>query len=87
VCNDDLTSWHRSAFKVDELLTSSKLKTGLYMDTIEAKKNLDLLYKDRFNLENLNHLNAREQFKQDCKRRIRDIDTQIANIKQNLKGQ
>ncbi|MFA2866715.1 hypothetical protein [Acinetobacter pittii] len=56
------------------------------MDTIEAKKNLDLLYKDRFNLENLNHLNAREQFKQDCKRRIRDIDTQIANIKQNLKG-
>lgn len=31
------------------------------MDLIEAKKNLDLLYKDRFNLENLNHLNAREQ--------------------------
>ncbi|MCJ9255814.1 hypothetical protein [Acinetobacter baumannii] len=56
------------------------------MDTIEAKKNLDLFYKDRFNLENLNHLNVREQFKQDCKRRIRDIDTQIANIKQNLKG-
>lgn len=57
------------------------------MDMIEAKKNLDLLYKDRFNLENLNHLNAREQFKQDCKRRIKDIDTQIANIKQNLKGE
>ncbi|QHJ81583.1 MAG: hypothetical protein [Caudoviricetes sp.] len=56
------------------------------MDTIEAKKNLDLLYKDRFNLENLNHLNARDQFKQDCKRRIKDIDTQIAKIKQNLKN-
>ncbi|ELY5696852.1 hypothetical protein ACX0AN_000016 [Acinetobacter baumannii] len=56
------------------------------MDTIEAKKNLDLLYKDRFNLENLNHLNATHQFKEDCKRRIRDIDAQIANIKQNLKN-
>lgn len=59
---------------------------GVNMDTIEAKKNLDLLYKDRFNLENLNHLNATHQFKQDCKRRIRDIDVQIANIKQNLKN-
>ncbi len=57
------------------------------MDTNEAKKNLDLLYKDRFNLENLHHLNATHQFKQDCKRRIRDIDSQITNIKQNLKGQ
>ncbi|MEX5367786.1 hypothetical protein WCE00_12585 [Acinetobacter haemolyticus] len=56
------------------------------MDTIEAKKNLDLLYADRFKLENLNHLNASQQFKEHCWKRIRAIDNHISNIKQNLKG-
>lgn len=80
MCNDDLTSWHRSAFKVDELLTSSKLKTGLYMDTIEAKKNLEIYKRNLSRLENYNHLFSSHTFKTECQREVNTLRTRIENL-------
>lgn len=84
MCNDDLTSWHRSAFKVDELLTSSKLKTGLYMDTIEAKKNLNALCNEIEKLQNLSRslMSAKEMLDIDAK--IKRHKDQVKNIRSNL---
>ncbi len=58
---------------------------GDCMDLIEAKKNLESLHQDKEKLESLNHLNATHQFKEDCKRRVHDIDKQIGNIQHNIK--
>ena len=80
MCNDDLTSWHRSAFKVDELLTSFKLKTGLYMDTIEAKKNLEIYKRNLSRLENYNHLFSSHTFKTECQREVNTLRTRIENL-------
>lgn len=54
------------------------------MDKITARKNLEQLESDRVKLLSLNHLNSREEFKQACARRIREINKAINNIKLNL---
>ena len=55
------------------------------MDLVEAKKNLELLHQDKEELQSLNHLNATQQFKDYCARRIRDIDEDINSIKRDIK--
>ena len=55
------------------------------MDLIEAKKNLESLHQDKQKLESLNHLNATQQFKDYCARRIDDIEKDINNIKRDIK--
>ena len=55
------------------------------MDLIEAKKNLESLHQDKQELESLNHLNATQQFKDYCARRIDDIEKDINNIKRDIK--
>lgn len=55
------------------------------MDLIEAKKNLESLHQDKQKLESLNHLNATQQFKDYCARRIHDIEKDINSIKRDIK--
>lgn len=55
------------------------------MDLIEAKKNLESLHQDKEKLKSLNHLNAKQQFKNHCLRRIEDIDKDISEIQRNIK--
>lgn len=55
------------------------------MDLIEAKQNLEALHQDKQKLESLNHLNATQQFKDYCARRIHDIEKDINNIKRDIK--
>ena len=55
------------------------------MDLIEAKKNLEALHQDKQKLESLNHLNATQQFKDHCARRIQDIEKDINSIKRDIK--
>lgn len=55
------------------------------MDLIEAKKNLESLHQDKQKLESLNHLNATQQFKDYCTRRIDDIEKDINSIKRDIK--
>lgn len=55
------------------------------MDLIEAKKNLESLHQDKQKLESLNHLNATQQFKVYCARRIDDIEKDINSIKRDIK--
>lgn len=55
------------------------------MDLIEAKRNLESLHQDKEKLESLNHLNATQQFKEHCARRVNEIDKQINNIQHNIK--
>ena len=55
------------------------------MDLIEAKKNLESLHQDKEKLQGLNHLNAKQQFKDYCARRIDDIEKDINSIKRDIK--
>ena len=55
------------------------------MDLVEAKKNLESLHQDKQKLESLNHLNAKQQFKDYCARRIDDIEKDINSIKRDIK--
>lgn len=59
------------------LFTSSKLKTGLYMDTIEAKKNLEIYKSNLSKLQSYNHLFSSYSFQADCEREARLLKERI----------
>jgi hypothetical protein len=47
------------------------------MDTIEAKKNLELYKKNVSLLQNYNHLFSSHTFKNDCQREINNLNNRI----------
>ena len=57
------------------------------VDIVEAKKNLKKLEDDHYHLANLNHLNSRESFKQDCQKRMNEIRKNIEIIKWQLNAE
>lgn len=54
------------------------------MNKLEAQQNIQLLEQDRLNLLALNHLNSTYAFKDSCERRIKQINENLKNIKQNM---
>lgn len=54
------------------------------MDTIEAKRNLEVLEKNRSRLMNYNHLFSSYAFKEMCGAELRKVNKQIAGIEEQL---
>ena len=54
------------------------------MDIVEAKRNLELLEKNRSRLMNYNHLFSSHAFRQDRIGELRKIGKQIASIEKQL---
>lgn len=57
------------------------------MDTIEAKRNLEVLEKNRSRLMNYNHLYSSYAFKEMCGAELRKVNKQIAGIEEQLNAQ
>ena len=57
------------------------------MDTIEAKRNLEVLEKNRSRLMNYNHLFSSYAFKESCSAELRKISKQIHGIEEQLNAQ
>ena len=57
------------------------------MDIIEAKRNLELLEKNRSRLMNYNHLYSSYAFKESCGAELRKINKQIHCIEEQLNAQ
>lgn len=57
------------------------------MDTIEAKRNLEVLEKNRSRLMNYNHLFSSYAFKEMCQAELRKLNKQIAGIEEQLHAQ
>jgi len=54
------------------------------MDTVEAKRNLDVLEKNRSRLMNYNHLFSSYAFKEMCGAELRKVNKQIHGIEEQL---
>ena len=54
------------------------------MDIIEAKRNLEMLEKNRSRLMNYNHLFSSYAFKESCSAELRKISKQIHGIAEQL---
>ena len=54
------------------------------MDIIEAKRNLELLEKNRSRLMNYNHLFSSYAFRESCGAELRKINKQIHGIEEQL---
>nr|ELB0200816.1 hypothetical protein [Acinetobacter baumannii] len=50
------------------------------MDTIEAKKNLEIYKRNLSRLENYNHLFSSHTFKTECQREVNTLRTRIENL-------
>ncbi|MEK5787687.1 MULTISPECIES: hypothetical protein [Acinetobacter] len=57
------------------------------MDIVEAKRNLELLGKNRSRLMNYNHLFSSYAFKESCGAELRKINKQIHCIEEQLNAQ
>ena len=57
------------------------------MDIVEAKRNLELLEKNRFRLMNYNHLYSSYAFKEMCLVELRKVNKQIHGIEEQLNAQ
>ena len=57
------------------------------MDIVEAKRNLELLGKNRSRLMNYNHLFLSYAFKESCGAELRKINKQIHCIEEQLNAQ
>lgn len=57
------------------------------MDTIEAKRNLETLERNRSRLVNYNHLFSSYAFKESCSAEIRKINKQIYSIEEQLNAE
>ena len=57
------------------------------MDTVEAKRNLELLEKNRSRLMNYNHLFSSYAFRESCGAELRKISKQIHGIEEQLNAQ
>ncbi len=57
------------------------------MDKIEAAKNKKLLEEDRARLLSLNHLNSQWAFRNECEKRIRQINKDLDGIRVGLKDE
>ncbi len=53
---------------------------GVDMDTIEAKKNLEIYKRNLSRLENYNHLFSSHTFKTECQREVNTLRTRIENL-------
>ena len=54
------------------------------MDIVEAKRNLELLEKNRSRLMNYNHLYSSYAFKEMCLAELRKVNKQIHGIEEQL---
>ena len=54
------------------------------MDIVEAKRNLELLEKNRSRLMNYNHLYSSYAFKEMCLAELRKVNKQIHGIEEKL---
>lgn len=57
---------------------------GVNMDTIEAKKNLEIYKRNLSRLENYNHLFSSHTFKTECEREIKTLRERIGNLEDAL---
>jgi len=57
------------------------------MDIIEAKRNLEVLEKNRSRLMNYNHLYLSYAFKEMCGAELRKVNKQIHSIEEQLNAQ
>lgn len=57
------------------------------MDIVEAKRNLELLGKNRSRLMNYNHLFSSYAFRESCGAELRKINKQIHGIEEQLNAQ
>ena len=57
------------------------------MDIIEAKRNLEVLEKNRSRLMNYNHLYSSYAFKESCGAELRKINKQIHGIEEQLNAE
>ena len=57
------------------------------MDTVEAKRNLELLEKNRSRLMNYNHLYSSYAFKEMCGAELRKVNKQIHGIEEQLNAE
>ena len=57
------------------------------MDTIEAKRNLEVLERNRSRLMNYNHLFSSYAFKEMCGAELRKVNKQIHGIEEQLNAQ
>ena len=57
------------------------------MDIVEAKRNLELLEKNRSRLMNYNHLYSSYAFKESCGAELRKVNKQIHGIEEQLDAQ
>ena len=57
------------------------------MDTVEAKRNLEILEKNRSRLMNYNHLFSGYAFKEMCGAELRKVNKQIYGIEEQLNAE
>ncbi|WP_313659497.1 hypothetical protein [Acinetobacter variabilis] len=57
------------------------------MDTIEAKRNLEVLERNRSRLMNYNHLYSSYAFKEMCGAELRKVNKQIHGIEEQLNAE
>ena len=57
------------------------------MDIVEAKRNLELLEKNRSRLMNYNHLFSSYVFKETCGAELRKVNKQIHGIEEQLNAE
>ena len=57
------------------------------MDIVEAKRNLELLEKNRSRLMNYNHLYSSYAFKEMCLAELRKVNKQIHGIEEQLNAE
>ncbi len=57
------------------------------MDTVEAKRNLEVLEKNRSRLMNYNHLFSSYAFKEMCGAELRKVNKQIHGIEEQLNAE
>ncbi|WP_180068310.1 hypothetical protein [Acinetobacter sp. YH16038] len=57
------------------------------MDTVEAKRNLEVLEKNRSRLMNYNHLYSSYAFKEMCGAELRKVNKQIHGIEEQLNAE
>ena len=68
-------------------LSSEGYGLGWYMDTAEAKRNLEVLEKNRSRLMNYNHLYSSYAFKAMCGAELRKVKKQIHGIEEQLNAE
>ncbi len=75
----------KNAESVERLSVCSPVIDGVFffgvnMDTIEAKKNLEIYKRNLSRLENYNHLFSSHTFKTECQREVNTLRTRIENL-------